>query len=58
METLVSLTTFAIGLALVTSFPAGAIATALVAVSVVLALTLTSLSGAMLGLAHAPSDRD
>ena len=58
METLVSLTIFAIGLALVTSFPVGAVATTLVAGTVVLALTLTILSGAVLGLAHAPSDRD
>ena len=57
MENLVSMTVFAIGLAILTSFPAGAVATALVAGTVLLGLTVTVLSGAMLGLVHA-RDRD
>jgi hypothetical protein len=58
MENLLSLTIFAIGLAALTSFPAGAAAAAVAAAVAVLALTLTMVSGAVLGLARLPIERD
>ena len=58
MENIVSLTVFAIGLAFLTCFPAGAIATAVVAGAALFGLTLATVSGAVLGLASLPVDND
>lgn len=58
MESLISVTVFAIGLALLTMFPAGAMLSGAVIGTILLALTLTMVSGAVLGLVRLPADHD
>src|SRR5437763_806675 len=58
MQSLTSFTVFAIGLALLSSFPQGAVATAAVMGVLLLGVTLTMFSGAVLGLIRLPVEHD
>ena len=58
MKALVSLTVFAIGLAVLTSYPAGAAVTGVAIAAALLFVSLATLSGAALGLVRLPADHD